>query len=431
MYSDKQIKIAQNTQVKFHQFMYQFQESYTKPEFKAIRDITRGILSSGSVIVNQIAKDLNEKTTVKKTAERCYRNLRHRNLHERLSAQIIEQQCRRFDNETLIIVDESDIVKKSATRMEGLNIVRDGSTGAHDSLGYDLLNIVAYIKQNNGYKMLPVSSDLFSDSLEADALSNILYDRIDEITISSGNKGVFVFDRGFDSRDLIEHLVSNDNSFIIRGVGKRNVIIDHLELPFVQVCKSIQMLYRHPGVSKDKWFECGIKRVSIRTHPHPKKNAPSVDVWLVQACHRNNRDKRQGYFYFLCDFPYQNLNEEEIIHKVLSGYKLRWLIEQAHRQIKQDFGWEAMQLMSYTGLKNLNSILWLALCFLYEQKDFIIKWADAYPRQFGQYRKRLRKLFDFVYTALMNAVKKAFTSWTKYDYGARDIEPMQLKIRLV
>jgi len=431
MYSDKQNRIAQNAQVKFHQFMYQFKESFTLPEYKAIRDITRGILTSGSVIVNQIAKDLNEKTTAKKTAERCYRNLKHRILYERLGAQIIEQQCRRFDNETLIIVDESDIVKRNATKMEGLNRVRDGSTGAHDSLGYDLLNIVAYRKQNNGYKMLPVSSDLYSDSLEADTLSNLLNDRIDEITINSCNKGVFVFDRGFDSRELINHLVSNENSFIIRGVGKRNVIIDQLELPFAQVCKSIPLLYRHPGVSHGQWFECGIRRVCIRTHPHPKKNAPSVDVWLVQACHRNNKDNRQGYFYFLCDFPNQLPTEEEIIHKVLSFYKLRWLIEQAHRQIKQDFGWEAMQLMSYTGLKNLNSILWLALCFLYAQKDYIIKWMEAYPRQFGQYRKRLRKLFEFVYTALMKAVKKAFSSWAKYDYGARDAEPWQLKIRLV
>lgn len=102
-----------------------------------------------------------------------------------------------------------------------------------------MLNIVAYHKQNNVYKMLPVSSDLFSDSLEVDTLSNVLYDRIDEITIRSGNKGVFVFDRGFDSRNLINHLVSNENSFIIRGVGKRNVIIDQLELHFSQVCKSI------------------------------------------------------------------------------------------------------------------------------------------------------------------------------------------------
>jgi len=31
----------------------------------------------------------------------------------------------------------------------------------------------------------------------------------------------------------------------------------------------------------------------------------------------------------------------------------------------------------------------------------------------------------------MKAVKRAFASWSKYDYGARDNEPMQLKIRFV
>lgn len=70
MLREKQIKVTQNTQVKFHQFMYKFKEEFTLPEFKAIRDITRGILSSGSVIVNKIALGLNEKTTLKKTAER-------------------------------------------------------------------------------------------------------------------------------------------------------------------------------------------------------------------------------------------------------------------------------------------------------------------------------------------------------------------------
>jgi len=44
--------------------------------------------------------------------------------------------------------------------MEELNKVRDGNTGIISNLGYNLLNIVAYKKQEQGYPMLPVSSDL-------------------------------------------------------------------------------------------------------------------------------------------------------------------------------------------------------------------------------------------------------------------------------
>lgn len=426
----KQIKIAQNAQVKFHQFLYRFQNRFTLPEFKAIRDISRGILSSGSIIINQVACEINEKTTLKKTAERLYRNLKHRNLHERLNPMILEHQCCQFDQETVIIVDESDIVKNSATRMEGLNKVRDGSKGTFNSLGYDLLNIIAYQKQLNGYKILPVSSDLYSSRMEADSISNILYDRIDDITISSENKGVFVFDRGFDSRILINHLASNGNSFIIRGVGKRNVIVENQELPFAQVCKAILLSYKHPGISDDEWFECGVKRVSIRTDPCPRKEASTVDVWLVKACRRNIKDNRHGYFYFLCDFPNQKLSETDIMSKTLSSYKLRWLIEQAHRHIKQDYSWEAMQLKTYNGLKNLNSVLWLSLCFLYAQKENIIEWMEACPRQFEQYRKKIIMLFEFVYTALMKAVKRVFILWKKYEHKLHDKEPMQLRFNL-
>jgi hypothetical protein len=33
------------TQAKFHQFMYHNKENFTLPEYKAVRDIARGILS--------------------------------------------------------------------------------------------------------------------------------------------------------------------------------------------------------------------------------------------------------------------------------------------------------------------------------------------------------------------------------------------------
>lgn len=62
----KQINTAQNVQVKFHQYLYQIKDHFSLPEFKAVRDITRGILSSGSVIVNQRARAIPDPTTHKK-----------------------------------------------------------------------------------------------------------------------------------------------------------------------------------------------------------------------------------------------------------------------------------------------------------------------------------------------------------------------------
>jgi len=89
-----------------------------------------------------------------------------------------------------------------------------------------------------------------------------------------------------------------------------------------------------------------------------------------------------------------------------------------------------MQLKSYNGLKNLNSLLWLSLCFLYERKDNIIEWVEACPRQFCQYRKKVKLLFEFVYTSLMKAVKSVFTLWKKNEHQAYDKELWQLRFKL-
>lgn len=87
----------------------------------------------------------------------------------------------------MIIVDGSDIVKVKAKCMEGLKYVRDGSTGRHDQLGYDLLNIIAVQDGSDGYEIKPLSSVLISRDLEEDSLSQITQHRPVEINSASGN----------------------------------------------------------------------------------------------------------------------------------------------------------------------------------------------------------------------------------------------------
>ncbi|MDY0150776.1 MAG: hypothetical protein RBS43_00710, partial [Candidatus Cloacimonas sp.] len=110
--------------------------------------------------------------------------------------------------ETGIIVDESDIIKPKAKKMEGLQKVRDGSTGKNSNLGYNLLNIIAFKEGNTGYQIKPLSSDLIARDMELDSISQTLDDRLVEINAT-------------DSDDLMM---------------------------------------------------CGIKRVKLRTDGHPKKN---------------------------------------------------------------------------------------------------------------------------------------------------------------
>lgn len=417
MLNEQQKQMVENLQGKIHNYLQNFRNSLSLPEYKFIRDTGIGILKSRSVTVNQIAMHLREKITLKKTCERMYRQVRSESLTEKLREGILRKQCRQVDNMTLIIVDDSDIVKSRAKKMEGLKKVRDGSTGSYTNLGYDLLNIIACKPEceDQGYQILPLSSDLISQSLETDSMSQILEDRLTEITIRTGNRGVYLFDRYYDSREMIGYLKRNDNAFIIRSKGNRGLIINESEESFLSVAKQIQLTTKLTGAKKGSIFDCGLKKVKIRLNPHPKKHPETVEVWLVVARYKPNRNGKAGYFYFFCDFPNQDLTELEILSKVLNSYRQRWKIEQLHRQMKQDYKWEAIQLVSYTGLKNMNLLLLLVMCFLYSLKSIAIKLMNAFPQIMKYSNRKWKQIYDFIYYRIAEVLDVCFSYLSKYN----------------
>lgn len=413
MFNKQQRLMTKIFQEKIQRYLSSYENEFSLPEYKFICDCVLGILKSRSVIINRIGMKLGEKISLKKSCERLYRNVRNQHLGEKLRLNIQKRQSRQIDQETLIIIDESDIVKSRANRMEGLKRVRDGSEQCF-RLGYDLLNIIAVKPEEEGYRILPLSSDLIAQNLEQDSMSQILEDRLTEITIHTGNKGTYLFDRGYDSRKLISYLKSNNNAFVIRSTGKRGLMIDEQEQPFLDTVKQMELNTLISGIKPGSYFDCGIKRVSMRTDPHRKKYPEMVELLLVVARYKPNRNGKAGYFYFLCDFPEQNLTEKEIITRVIHSYRQRWKIEELHRQIKQDYKWEQIQLMSYTGLKNMNLLLLLSMCFLYSLQQMVIKICKVFPHIMKYSNRRWKQIYNFIYYRLALVLESSLAHTTRY-----------------
>lgn len=415
MFNGQQKQTAHSMQVKFSQYLHKYRPKVSLPEYHFLQDTCLGILKSQSLICLQMAGQLNEKISAKKVCERFTRHLNKPELGATVRETIIAHQSRGFDGETAIIVDDSDIVKSRARCMEGLKVVRDGSTGRHDKLGYDLLNIIAYQGNGSGYEIKPLSSDLISRDLEVDSLSQITQDRLVEINLASGNQGVYVFDRGFDTRYMLQTMQVTGMNYILRSMGERNVIVGGVERSFLEIAKSVRLIYKHRDQASGQTFHCGIKRVSLRLDPHPVKNPETVDTWLVGARHKANAKGRNGFFYFFCDFPGQpDLTLSQIVAKVLSMYRLRWKIEEMHRHFKQSYGWEKIQLTSYTRLQNMNQLLLLTMCFLYSLKRFAIQYLQAFPSIMAYTNKTWKKIYDFVYYRLSLLVNLCFSPMTRY-----------------
>lgn len=420
-------------QEKLSRFAGRVSQDMSRPVSKFIRDMLFGICGTGTSSVFNIAKYTQDKTTTKKTSERFYRNLGREGLDAELQSVLLDMASSKIKSDSLIIVDESDIEKPYAKKMEGLKLVHNGSK-AEQTNGYNQLNIVACVGDDQGYNLLPVSSDLISTAIEPDSTKQILQDRLIDIAIKCGGRGIFVFDRGYDDRKTIGFLVDNGMRFIVRGVGVRNIREGCAEKNFDQAVKAMRFQYQLPGFKPNETFRCATRRIGIRTDDHPSKRAASVEVSLV-VVRKYVEDKRKGKeFYLLCDFADKNTTEEQVIKEAINCYRKRWKIEEVHRQMKQDLGWERMRLASYTKLKNLNMLLTLALYFIYSCKDIIVKIAEAFPKLICFKTKDWAKLQQFVYYRISQVMQICFRNNRHYNtspYRADLIEPWQMKIRLV
>ena len=96
-----------------------------------------GILSSGSVRLTDISRALEEKSPLLATHKRLSRNLADKNLEHGIDRKVLKFGSKHIKENTLLIVDPSDIQKKYARKMQYLSQVRDGSDGRKGILVYD------------------------------------------------------------------------------------------------------------------------------------------------------------------------------------------------------------------------------------------------------------------------------------------------------
>jgi hypothetical protein len=78
-------------------------------------------------VLSEVARSLEESILLKKVIERLSRNLARRGLAHAIGEAVLNEGAVKVKEDTLLIVDPTDITKKYAKKMEYLAQVRDGS----------------------------------------------------------------------------------------------------------------------------------------------------------------------------------------------------------------------------------------------------------------------------------------------------------------
>lgn len=166
----------------------------TKPARRFCLEALCGIAVRKSVRLSEITRSLHEKIALIKTENRLSRQAARPGLCEALTRFVIEQSAHRVRDDTLLVIDPSDLAKKHGRKMEHIARVRDGSRGGCAN-GYWLCQVVAV--ECGGREITPLVGPLWSQAApghlsendEAPACVRAVADVV-------GSKGIWVTDRG-------------------------------------------------------------------------------------------------------------------------------------------------------------------------------------------------------------------------------------------
>ncbi len=324
----------------FQTFVSILSENVSKPTAKFIRSFLCGALFSGDLILTHVAGQVPEPTRLTATAKRFRRRL---NSDRAFIIDVLGSYWRwlkrRLDEQSLFIVDITDLAKPRARKLEYLATVRDGD---EDRLvpGYWCLEVYALDRAGILWPVIiwPFSVDAEGERSETQQVLDVLSVLDDRFGLRFG---VFVCDRGFDARGYIEPFCADQRYFVIRQRGDRTVVFAngvHMILSDL-----VERLFAERG----GWLV------------HQKVFLPKLDKPLYVVAYR-----KKGYERPVILLTNHCAENDELALCVRNVYAQRWECETAVEFLKGKIGIERFAVRRYRSIQRLIVLAALAMVFL-------------------------------------------------------------------
>jgi IS4 transposase len=294
----------------------------TRPQQKAIAEVVRGLFTKGEPILRHLAQ--NAETSAKKQAEKYSYHLGNVDLTEAVEMLALRKTASTMRKNTVIAYDCTDINKEDAEMMEGLGGIWDGSKGTGGQ-GYELHGVGV----NGVLLALRVHDD------DRHMMPQTRLSVMERIVSVLGSRGIWVLDRGNDSRSFYQNLRHSLNvRFIARTRDNRKVVL---------VKTGVQ--------SSIKDLPEGRHAVRIMGE---KQNTIDPDVYLLVI---KRLKKELEPLRLLTNLGWDEFSDTQI----MTMYLKRWGIENIFRSAKVCFGLEKVRVQSFRKLKNIVALVQLVL----------------------------------------------------------------------
>ena len=356
---------------------------YYRPVQKFITDMIYGLLSGQSCYLTEIARKLNEKVALCKIVGRLSRNLMNFDGAEQLTENYFEAIKKNFDENTVLIIDDSDISKCCSNKLEGLCRVRDGSTG-EISDGYWYAGVSALTAEHK--QPIPVYSRVYS-SLEQDYVSNNA-ETIKSFKFMSSHfpqTTIRALDRGYDAGYVFDYFILREETFIVR-MNDRNILYKGEKMSLKKLARRFKGKYSLKFEAKSgKKASCKISIVPVSLPDYPDKQLNLV------VCNGLGKEP-------LLLLTNLDCNDKRLCVTITKVYLMRWRIEEYYKFKKQGFGFEKFLVRSLKSIRNLDLMLTIAIGYLGTLSEKIGKSIEV--TQIIEASKRLYGLSKFTFYAI-------------------------------
>jgi hypothetical protein len=402
----------------FH-FASKLTQGLQKPNKDFILDMLFGLAKGKSVLLTKIARALEEPIDAIQTVKRLSNRMDE--FHE--TSELLEnyeEMIKPFlqEEDNLILVDDSEIVKPTASKMEGLGRVRDGSTGEYGN-GYWTTNMIAVAPKTK--HPISVYSHLYSAAEKGFLSANEeTYKGLDYVNrLVEEKQATFVMDRGYDNIEVIKKVLKQENNFIIRLKKNRNLLYQNKKLSVHDLAIRRKGKINFRSEIKGSVYDLKLSHLTVEIPSLKGKKLTMVVVYgygkepMVLLTNKRIQKKKE-------------------VLSILKAYILRWRIEEMFRVQKQEFDLENVRVRTLPRLKRMFLLVSIMITFMslkVEKQNGLFH--DVIERAKGIKAKDKVKMFLYRFSAGMEAVlKKDKHGVRHFKYIEKPVGSRQLALQL-
>lgn len=333
-------------------FSKKIADGVNKPTTKFVMDMQYGLAKSGSCLISNVSRSLDENIKLNYTIDRLCDNLANMYEEEKniIWNNYLNEVSKNIEKENAVVLfDDSDINKEYSKKLEDLDRVIDASSKDKRIVnGYHVCEATVLTK--NEKQPISIYSKIYSCRSENFISKNkYTLESIKAAEKLIGSNFIGVFDRGYDDNKIFKYMSDNRHSFIVRLDDERTLLFKDKKRSVKEIANSRKGKIAYKALFNDNEEHELMLSYTKAILPANKEEYTLVIIYGLSE---------EKPMKLLTNIKIKN--KEDVI-KVVRLYLSRWRIEEHFRGKKQEYDFENMRVRTLESMNNLNMMLTIHL----------------------------------------------------------------------